>query len=86
MIEVKEAALKAREYLSSVLGLGITGITLEEIELDEGNGYWLITLGYFAQEGPFPGIYGIPKKNYKVFKVRASDGQVISMKIRDTNE
>lgn len=84
MIGVKEAAEKAAEYFKDLYDNQFTNVLLEEAERKEERAghYWLITLGYdrpsslpqFARKGP---------RAFKVFKVNARTGEVISMKIRE---
>ncbi len=50
----------------------------EEVEKDEEADVWIITLSYILpHQMPFS-----PNKEYKQFRVRISDGEVLSMKIR----
>lgn len=80
MIGVKEAAAKAMAYFKDVYGDQFTNLLLEEAE--RANGFWYITLGYdlpsvvtqFGGRGP---------RAFKVFKIDASSGEVLSMKIRE---
>ncbi len=68
---------------------------IEETELSEDGKFWLITVGFNRQIDPreketlLPGLRGmIPKeqlatirRDYKIFKVDSSTGEVVSMKI-----
>ncbi|MCK5149534.1 PepSY domain-containing protein [Candidatus Pacearchaeota archaeon] len=67
----KQIAQKAAEYLQELKN--VSDISLEEIEL-VGEGYWLVTLSYTS--------YNIldSKEHWKVFKIDASTGEVLSMK------
>jgi hypothetical protein len=76
MITVKEAATKAANYLKDLMP-GATSFQIEEVEPSESNKVWSITLSYVDPEIMFGG------KSYKVIKVRKSDGEVLSMKIRN---
>ncbi|MBM3702084.1 MAG: hypothetical protein FJW63_03670 [Actinobacteria bacterium] len=86
MIGVKEAAKNAYEYMKEIPGFEERiDIVVEEVELSEdestGKKYWLITLGY-------PVGFNILQptsrsKEYKIFKVDADTGEVLSMKIRN---
>jgi len=93
MIDVKEAVSNsiaaAKEFYA---GTDVRNIMLEEVELDEGEKVWLITLGFFLPESrpateigqllaPLGGIKY--EKKYKIFKVNAENGKVESMKIRE---
>lgn len=78
MITVKQAARNAEQYLTSLV-TGVTDIILEEVESADDEQFWFITLSY---KEPFPGIQNIFGKTAKIFKIRKSDGEVVSMKIR----
>lgn len=75
MIDVKQAADIASQYLISLFPNKAFSIQLEEVELSEDGKYWYITLSF--KERPVSGF-----KNYKLFKINAETGQVHSMKIR----
>jgi hypothetical protein len=77
-IAARQAAVAAAAYLSQIVGPGLNPV-VEEVELDDTDRYWLITLGYQAPGAfPFAG-----SKEYKVFKVDSYTGEVVSMKIRE---
>ena len=81
MITVKEAQDVAVKYLRDLYPK-IRDVVLEEIELTEDERYWLITLSYRRLDVSIAlGI--LPPKQYKVFKINAAKGQVVSMKMRD---
>lgn len=75
MIDAKQAAKLAAQYLEDILDRRPDGLEVEEIELSENELYWLITLGYDVD--PMGRT-----RNYKVFKILADTGEVVSMKIR----
>ncbi|MFP4052978.1 MAG: hypothetical protein ACLFV7_03840 [Phycisphaerae bacterium] len=75
MIDAKQAVQAARDYFREITEYE-GGVTVEEIELDSENGYWLVTLGYREQEM-------LPVQAYKRFWVRTEDGFVTAMKIRE---
>ena len=77
-ISVKDAVARARDFL---LELESTAgqLQLEEVQLSEGRGRWLITLSYILP-GPLP-TEPQPRK-FKVFHINSRTGEVISMKIR----
>lgn len=78
-VTVKAAVKSAIEYLQFVqneLGGELQDVRLEEVELSEDKSYWLITLGYQ------PGTGIVRDREYKIFKVNATDSLVMSMKIR----
>jgi hypothetical protein len=74
-ISAKQAANSARAYMKSLVPVA-ADVSVEEAELSEDERFWLITLGY--EFAPFGG-----PKEYKVFKVDAQSGEVLSMKIRE---
>jgi hypothetical protein len=76
-LTAKEAAQRCRSYLAELLG-GVADVRLEEVELGEERTYWYVTLSYQRQDS-FPMI----GRDYKVFKVDARSGDVLSMKIRE---
>ena len=81
MITAKEALDVAVNYLREFY-TKISNILLEEIELTEDERYWLITLSYRKVDASIAlGI--LPPRQYKVFKIDAAKGQVVSMKMRD---
>jgi hypothetical protein len=86
MIGVKEAVTAAIRFAADVYGEGREP-TLEEVEPSSDERYWLITLGFADNTNPFAVIAGgRVNRKYKVFKVDAESGAVISMKIRETHE
>lgn len=91
MLEVREAAKKARQYLSEVYDSGqVKDILVEEVQASEDHRYWVITLGFDRLVEPrdnLPGalqtlVGGAFKREYKMFEIDRSTGQVLSMKIR----
>lgn len=86
MISVKEAAKSAYEYMKEIPGYEErTDIAVEEVELSEDEStakkYWLITIGYPVGLNILQPTYR--SKEYKIFKVDADTGEVLSMKIRN---
>jgi hypothetical protein len=90
-IDVKEAVRKSVAYFLKLypkLGTG-ANVMLEEVEISEDGSYWIVTVGYDMQRhaseltGNLRDVFG-PKvvRHYKVFKVDAKTGRIISMKIR----
>jgi hypothetical protein len=96
-INVKEAYANAVEFARQVIG--DLPFSLEEIDRGEYKGIpvWELTLGYPApQEAPRPGalpdvtkqfasLFGPPTKVYKRFFVNLHTGEVMSMKLRESN-
>lgn len=73
-ISAKEAVVAASKHFMEVTG-NTSGVTVEELELSKDGKHWLVTLGY--QEVGY-----LAQKSYKVFKVNAKTGSVVSMKMR----
>ena len=83
MIDVKEATRKAEEYLRTFFQ-DAERIQLEEIELTEKRDFWLITLSYEGVANSVASSLLVGKSvRYKIFKLDAESGEVLSMKIRD---
>ena len=94
MVEIKQAVSNAIAFATETLGTERTlDIRLEEIESSEASGIpvWLITLSNVLirpQDGPLArirvgsGVVTGMEREYKVFAVAKSNGNVLSMKIR----
>jgi hypothetical protein len=83
MIDVKEATQKAREYLLTFFPEA-EKVQLEEVELTEDKAHWFITLSYEGISHSVASSLLVGKSiRYKLFKLDAESGDVISMKIRD---
>ena len=81
MIEVKAAANAAVAYLKQIFEEANT-IQLEEVEISDDEKYWLITLS-FDQKDKYGNSYSNRSRKYKTFKIDATTGNVLSMKIRE---
>lgn len=58
--------------------------TLEEIEMSKDGRFWFVTLGFSEPRQKnelLPKFLQVPMRKLKVFKVDATTGQVLSMKI-----
>lgn len=74
MIDVKTAVRLGEKYIRDIYGpFALNSLLVEEIELVDD--CWLVTFGWDTDR------LGT-QRTYKVLKVRASDGEVLSMKIR----
>ncbi|MEN8156703.1 MAG: hypothetical protein ABFS10_07120 [Bacteroidota bacterium] len=83
MIDVKEAADKAKAHLASFFP-DAEKVQLEEVELTEDKAHWFITLSYEGVSNSVASSLLVGKSvRYKIFKLDAESGDVISMKIRD---
>ena len=83
MIDVKEATQKVKEYLVSFFPEA-EKVQLEEVELTDDKSHWYITLSYEGMSHSVASSLLVGKSvRYKIFKLDADSGEVISMKIRD---
>lgn len=89
-MEAKEAVRLAKEYISELLKEeGMTNLGLEELEFIESENSWRVTLGFSRPwntiRGPLSTITGenSARRAYRVLTVRASDGEVLSVKKRE---
>ena len=83
MIDAKEATTKAREHLTAFFPEA-ENVQLEEVELTKDKVHWLITLSYEGVSNSVASSLLVGKSVlYKIFKLDAKTGSVLSMKIRD---
>lgn len=89
MIDVKVATANAIAYFNDVYKDTFNNIRIEEIELSEDAEYWFITIGYDIPSPllvpPIKFELGAPPefyRDYKLLKIDANKGEIISMKIR----
>ncbi len=80
MIEVRVATTAAVDYLKQFFP-DANNVQLEEIEISEDEKFWTVTLSYDDNDR-FGMSYNRSKK-YKIFKIDANTGGVLSMKIRE---
>ena len=89
MITVEEAIKKANNFAKSVYG-NIFDTLLEEVEADADKKNWHITLSFVTNEtkkidgGPLAHLMGSYGRIYKKFLIDSEKGDVISMKIWQT--
>ncbi len=90
-LDTKQAARLALKYFNDLFpDAQISDVALEEVEFSDDENHWLITLGYETQTAQakqlnkqLVHLFGpSPARKYKVFKVDAQTGKVISMRIR----
>jgi len=83
MINVKEATDKAKEYLVNFYPEA-ENVLLEEVELTEDKTYWMVTLSFEGITSSVASSLLVGKSVlYKIFRIEAETGEVISMRIRD---
>jgi hypothetical protein len=80
-LDVKQAVQAALRFARDLYGEA-ERVRLEEVELSSDERYWLITLGFGWKVSPMLLAQQSAQPDYKVFKVNAYDGTVVSMKIR----
>lgn len=78
MIEAKEAIIKAKEYLANIYNADMNEMKLEEIEIDDSGEFWNVTISLYTSDSRHIEF----RKEYKVIKIRKSNGEVLGMKIR----
>jgi hypothetical protein len=92
MVDVRSAVGAAQKYfisLQDMIGFGTEDLRLEEAELSEDKKHWFITLGFIRPvdktSNPVADLLAIRnyEREYKVFKIDATTGEVQSMKIRE---
>ncbi len=86
LLPVSTAAQAAVNHLKNLgsqglMGKDISDIRLEEVELDEDESCWLVTLG-FSRPIDNQFIQTMVQREYKLFEIDAITGEVKSMKIR----
>jgi hypothetical protein len=83
MINVQDATKKAKDHLQEFFPEA-DEVQLEEVELTPDKAYWLVTLSYAGVSNSVASSLLVGKSlRYKIFKLDAESGEVISMKVRD---
>ena len=95
MIDLREAAMSAAGYFADLYAdQKYSDILLEEVEYDEDDNVWHITLGDSPPRTIFedvkdplsplsrPSSFSTKDRKYKIFRIAAETGKVLSMKIR----
>jgi hypothetical protein len=96
-MDVKEAVAAAKNYLSDLFSNeGLENIRLEEVEYDDANASWNITLGFLRRrQAPLDGLMasvlsGIDRqyepREYKIVRISDSSSTVKSVKNREPNQ
>ena len=81
MVDGKQVVAKAMEYVKAVYDPSqVADVMLEEVERSEDGKHWLVTLGFTPRESG-TGSSTI-ERTFKVLKIVAETGEVLSMKIR----
>lgn len=89
-MDVKQAVRVAKEYVSDILHEeGLINLGLEEVEFDEIDRTWKVTLGFSRPwntvRNALTAVTGdnAPRRAYRVVRVRDEDGRVLSFKQRE---
>ena|SRR5437899_6632010 len=83
-IDARTAAQAAAAYLQDLYP-SVTAFGLEEVELSDDGNHWQITLSFEVGQKPWGTVafpFQPPKTKFKVFRVDAKTGEVVSMRIR----
>ena len=81
MIDATEAVTKAREYFESFYtGSPLEEVMLEEAELIESGPFWDITFGFDWQPSKGTRSLGPGERLFRVVRLDASNGRMVSMK------
>jgi hypothetical protein len=86
-MEVKDAVKEAKSYILNLLeDEGIFNLGLEEVDFNDAERVWDVTLGFSrpwnSVRGPLSTITGesSPKRAYRVVRVRDNDRKVLSVR------
>lgn len=93
-MDVKEAIAKAKTYVGELFAEdGISDVRLEEVEHDESDRSWNVTLGFlrhreastasFSELATTLNALAARRRVYRVVRVREADGAIMSVKHRD---
>ncbi len=81
MVDGKQVVAKAMEYVKAVYDSSqVVDLMLDEVERSEDGKHWFVTLGFTPREAGSAG--GTHERTFKVLKIVAETGEVLSMKIR----
>lgn len=89
-MDVRDAVIKAKDWVRDILAdENVSNIGLEEIERDEAEKVWHVTIGFSRSwNGPRNALSTLAdafpsKRAYRVITVSEPDGEIISMKLRE---
>ena len=90
-MDVKEAIRLAKSHLQEIFtDERIQNLGLEEVEYDDNNKVWSITLGFSrpwdTDSRSLAGLGIFPKRDYKVVRIFDPEKKVISIKNREVVE
>ena len=87
-MDVKTVVRTAKNYVTDLFAdEEITNVGLEEVKFDEGQGRWIVTVGFsrpWDQRNALTAALGEgrPGRSYKVLQIADTDGHVLSLKDR----
>ena len=89
-MDVKEVVRLSKQYVSDLFrDENVTNLGLEEIEYDDAGGTWYVTLGFSRPwDKDITGLSALtrvmkqPSRAYLVVKIRNTNGEVLSVKLR----
>ena len=85
-MDVKQAVQMAKEHVAHLFAdEDVTNVGLEEVELDEQDKVWAITIGFsrsWGRSGGFLLDLNLPR-TYKTVRIQDESGRVESVKHRD---
>jgi hypothetical protein len=93
-MNVKEAVDLARSHVLDLFaGEGISNLGLEEVEFDDADGVWSVTVGFSRPWDKASGGRGLAalaqaetlNRSYKIVRIQDSTRRVLSVKNRETN-
>jgi hypothetical protein len=85
-MNVKDAVAAAKAYVADLFSNELVQhIGLEEVEFDDRDGVWSITIGFNRSWSPLASVlsYSAKDRDYKVVRISDSDGKVMSIKNRE---
>lgn len=90
-MDVKQAVAHAKGYIVELFEAeGPTNIGLEEVELDNKNNEWIVTIGFSRPwDEPRTAFAAMaaassgPKRSYKTVRISNRNDQVLSIKTRE---
>ena len=87
-MDVKEAVHTAKKHVAEIFAdEAIANVGLEEVEFDELNGVWAITIGFSRSRGRVGDVIramdGDMARTFKVVRMEDRSGRVQSVRYRD---
>ena len=86
-MEVNDVVNVAKQHIASLFrDEGVRNVGLEEVEFEEKQGMWLVSIGFSRPWDEPKHSYALvvnnaeTKRSYKIVRVRDSDGEIVSVK------